>query len=93
MDDSKDIGEERLGPSDSEWSSSDYEREAEADSVRHFLSGAEHPHPRDLNWNMTYFNERGIDVTDGMFPWGNRCGPAAARTMPGICLAVLRLRC
>ena len=31
LDDSKDIGEETLGPSDSEWSSSDYEREAEAD--------------------------------------------------------------
>jgi hypothetical protein len=58
-----DDDDDQLGSST--WSESDIDRVWEQQAVRRQLAGITTPHPHDLKWNMTYFDDRGMDVTEG----------------------------
>ena len=53
--------------SSSVWSLNDYEESLDRNAEMKLAAGDNTPHPHDLNWNMTYYNDRNIDMTEGMF--------------------------
>ena len=51
--------------SPSEWSVEDYEQAWDQQAALRWAEGITTPHPHHLNWNMTYFNERHMDASEG----------------------------
>ena len=63
---------EVVSSSASEWTSEDLERAWDENAALRWAEGITTPHPHHLKWNMSYFNERHLDATEGAIKFDER---------------------
>ena len=57
----------------SDMSSSDLDAAWDRNAARRSLVGIETPHPKEMNWDMSYYDDRGIDALEGELDLDSEC--------------------